>query len=1178
MRKHVFILTLGCLLALPLQAQVSHTRGIGIYPGRPGEHFTPQLGTDTVVRNVALFKKAWASSAVNHSLTAQLVTDGIVETAEPAWLEVVSNTGAVPLHASEWTIDGGRYSEWPLMGEHAYIEYRWHNQMKAVSGLHLTGRLAHHEGAQPPYSIVVKGSSDGQTWRILAEERADSLPGQPLKWRMHSDPNKQTDDDLLPARNIEATLQWNQPVPMEFLRIEFHLQQAAYWMLWDVDFYGEDGAMAPSPLEDINANSRFCSAWMSDTDPRQTLTVDLAVPCRIATVRLHWIRPPRKGMLLASADGTGWTPLKHFSGNRNTVQDLDVDATARFLMLMLEEADDGRHYVLSELEAWGIGGAIFTPAGRKGMQGQRYLLNGGNWTLRRMDAKEGIVATVPGTVLTSYTNVLAVPNTLAADSLLQVSDAYFNAPFCYETTFDLPEGWLPEEAQLNLDGVNWKADIWLNGVLTASSHGAFVRTKTDIGRVAKARDNLLRIVVYPPAHPGPTKEKTQLTTGTNGGRLTQDAPTYLATVGWDWIPTVRGRDMGIWNDVYLTRNRGAELLDPLVETTIGPDTLATLTPHIRIRNTKSSPQSLKITGFIGKISFEKQVVLAADSTQEIVFSPEEFPQLRQQPLPLWWPNGLGAPYRHEASYRLMDGETCIDSLHYRAGLRQVTYQDTLAALKIYVNNVRVIALGGNWGFPEANLNYGEREYDAAVAYHRQQHFNMIRNWVGQTADRAFFEACDKYGIMVWQDFWMANPADGPEPADEAMFMENAGDFVAQIRQYPSVVLYCGRNEGSPPERLDQRLRQTVKALSPQSLYISDSASGGVSGHGPYQVLPEKEYFASQTGRLHTERGLPCIPPEESLSRMFAYQPHWPQDAVWGQHDFTEKGAQGGTAFNSLLEETFGAPASMEEFARLAQIVGYNGYRAMYESSQTQRQGLLIWMSHPCWPTMVWQTYDYYLEPTAAFFGAKKACEPIHLQYNPLTNAAELVNILPEAQQQMACSAAIVDLNGAVHWTDSLTTDAPADCTKRIFDIPLPAAGTGTYFLRLTATDTNGKLLTGNTYMLSTEGNHRDLRELPGTLPRMTCNAITDDSETTTAVFTLENNTKRPMPFIRLKLTDARGGQILPVDYSDNYLTLLPAEKKQITVTFRKEDCSTEQFGLLLSSMTTRKETTKGSRR
>ena len=159
-------------------------------------------------------------------------------------------------------------------------------------------------------------------------------------------------------------------------------------------------------------------------------------------------------------------------------------------------------------------------------------------------------------------------------------------------------------------------------------------------------------------------------------------------------------------------------------------------------------------------------------------------------------------------------------------------------------------------------------------------FTMIRNWVGQVGDEAFYEACDRHGIMIWQDFWLANPADGPDPYDNVLFLQNAKDYTRRMRSHASIGLYCGRNEGFPPEALDRKLREYVHALAPGMEYISHSSSEGVSGGGPYRALSMKEYFEKQTGKIHSERGMPNVMNIESMQRTFSPDALWPQSLQW----------------------------------------------------------------------------------------------------------------------------------------------------------------------------------------------------------------------------------------------------------------------------------------------------------
>ncbi|MBQ1746895.1 MAG: beta-glycosidase, partial [Muribaculaceae bacterium] len=426
----------------------------------------------------------------------------------------------------------------------------------------------------------------------------------------------------------------------------------------------------------------------------------------------------------------------------------------------------------------------------------------------------------------------------------------------------------------------------------------------------------------------------------------------------------------------------------------------------------------------------------------------------------------------------------------------------------------------------------------------EMNYNMIRNWVGMTGDKEFFEACDRYGIMVWQDFWLANPADGPDPDDEAMFMDNARDFVLKIRNHPCIGIYCGRNEGYPPKTLDDGLRETVASLHPGLDYISSSADDGVSGHGPYWAISAKEYFEKQTGKLHSERGMPNVMTYESLSRTLDSEHLWPQNIYWGRHDYTMEGAQRGASFNKLIADNFGEPTSAQEFCDWAQWINYEGYRAMYESGSQDRMGLLIWMSHPCWPSMVWQTYDYYLEPTAAYYGVKHACEPLHVQWNPVSNCVEIVN-RSAGHQEGTVKASIISLNGETVWEQVQGYVCDEDMTLDMMQIEVPEDIAGAYFLRLTLMDGKGAIKSMNDYVNTTIENDRtSLHDLRQTQVTAAANGNS---------ITITNNGNVPAVMIRLNLKGDDGEQILPVIYSDNYLHLMPGESRTIDIEWKNED-------------------------
>jgi hypothetical protein len=294
--------------------------------------------------------------------------------------------------------------------------------------------------------------------------------------------------------------------------------------------------------------------------------------------------------------------------------------------------------------------------------------------------------------------------------------------------------------------------------------------------------------------------------------------------------------------------------------------------------------------------------------------------------------------------------------------------------------------------------------------------------------------------------------------------------------------------------------------------------------------------------------MPNVMTFEGLSRTLDADHLWPQNLYWGRHDYTMEGAQRGASFNQLIADDFGEPTSAEEFCEWAQWINYEGYRAMYEGGNKDAMGLLIWMSHPCWPSMVWQTYDYYLEPTAAYFGVKHACEPLHVQWNPTTNQVEVINH-SAGHQTGSVTANVYGLDGKLMWNKSMDYDLQEDGHFDSMTVELPQQFEGIYFLRLTLTDKQGKQVSQNDYVQCTEGCDRtslhDLR-------RAQVSATTETSGTQASI-TLTNNSQVPAVMLRLNLKGSDGEQILPVIYSDNYLHLMSGERRVINIEWKAED-------------------------
>lgn len=1147
-----------------------YTRGIGVYPGSPQEDFSPELlPDDEQYRNLALLRATYQSSAYDYNLTSQLLTDGIVTDRAPQYFDLQTAKGSVPKREREWMIDGGPYSRNTVRGEEAFFLFSMHNYNKTISRAIVTGTLIYDDkAAQGGYEMTWEASNDGTTWTVLAVNKGAGLPGKARSGRVEvNDPNKQTGTVSMPMRRLEETFDFTNTAAYASYRIRLRMKGAYEWTFHEVEFSNADGVV------DLKPSQFFTSTWMSATAGEEWVSVDLGSHSEFDKVILHWVNKAVEGRIQTSDDAVKWTDAAPLPGGEGLTDEISVKSKARYVRVCMDRSADGGRYILSELEVMGRGGLLPRAVAMPEAAGGRLTLSGGGWQLQRASevqaggveiaspaykAEGWVTATVPGTVLTSYKNVGALADPNYADNQLMISESFFNSNFWYRNEFQVAPSFKRDRVFLNFDGINWKANVYLNGKQVGRLEGAFIRGKFDVTDCVKEGTNVLAVEIIKNAHIGAIKEKNKQSTDFNGGILGADNPTFHATIGWDWIPTMRGRNIGIWNDVFLTTTGKVTVQDPYVQTQFAlPDTTqARLTAEVVVKNHDGRDVSGVLQGKVGDVTFEQPVELKAGEERTVVFDADRFPQLQVKNPRLWWPNGYGTPYLYDANFTFKVGEEVSDARDFKVGIRQMTFNEDGDVLNLYVNGRRFIGRGGNWGFSESNLNYRGREYETAVAYHADMNFTMLRNWVGMIGDEELYDACDKYGIMIWQDFWLANPADGPDPYYPDMFIANAEDYVKRIRSHASIGLYCGRNEGFPPETIDKALRRIVKEEHPGMHYISSSADDVVSGHGPYRMLPAKTYFTLETGndKFHSERGMPNVLTYESFLRTYSPEGIWPQSDQWGMHDYTLEGAQGATSFNEIIATGYGQPESAKEFADLAQWVNYDGHRSLFESRSKNRMGLLMWMSHSCWPSMVWQTYDYYFEPTAAYFAIKKASEPLHIQWNPATDEVEVVNYHAGLRPGLKARVQVLNMDATVAWEKEVTVDSREDTTEKCIKLEFPDGLSQVHFIKLVLEE-NGKAVSENFYHRSkVENNYQALKQLPKVSLRAQTQYDKGDDGEWKAEVTVENRSDAPVLMVRLNIVgDKDGKQFLPIFYSDNYFALLPGETKVVRVHWKDVD-------------------------
>ena len=984
-----------------------------------------------------------------------------------------------------------------------------------------------------------------------------------------------------PTRLIDASFAFNTPVSYRMYRITLSAPCAEKWSFSSLDLYsnGEKQKMLPS--------YKFSSSWMSSGKEEEWVYVDLGSVSEFDRIRLHWINKAVSGSIQVSDDAQHWRELTGLPGGDSLTDDItlgkEMQAKGKYLKLLLKRSMSDENFILSEIEVYGTGGLVARPKLQPAFENNRLSLSGGEWKLQRasltnaagneisqpgFSCPDWVTATVPGTVLISYKNCGAIADPNYDNNQLLISESFFNSDFWYRDEFDIPESFNGRQTWLNFDGINWKADIYVNGSEAGRIEGAFARGRFNVTDLVKPGNrNAIAVLIHKNDNIGAVKEQTALSTDKNGGILGADNPTFHASVGWDWIPTIRGRNTGIWNDVFLTTTGTVKIENPFILTDLPlPDTtFADISIHVNLKNTRNEPVTGQLSGYYGEVSFSQEITLDPLESRFVKLEPSGHPELHLEKPKLWWPNGYGEPFLYDCKVSFITTDGISDESAFRSGIREMSYNEDNMTLNMFINGRRFIGRGGNWGFSESNLSYRGREYDAAVAYHADMNFNMIRNWVGQTSDDEFFEACDRHGIVVWQDFCLANPADGPNPYDNRLFLDNADDVIKRIRNHPCVGIYVGRNEGNPPEVLDTALRVMIRRLHPGLHYISNSAMGVVSGGGPYKALPVKDYYLLYGyNRFHSERGMPNVMTFESLSKTLRKENLWPQNNVWGMHDYALESAQSCASFNEMVEKGFGPVKDAREFTEMAQWINYSGYRGMFEGRSRYRHGLLLWMSHPAWPSMVWQTYDYYFEPTAAYFGCKKASEPIHIQWNPVYDNVEVVNYNARERRDLTANARIYNMDGTLQWEKKVLLSCREDSTVTCFKLVFPATVTKVHFIELEL-DQKGTTISRNFYWRGIEdGNYQVLRSLP----RINIGYNTkvrrsgDDWLLTT---TLTNATGLPALMIRLTVVGKESGErLLPVIYSDNYISLMPGQQEIITMKLKDEDTRGERPAVRIS--------------
>jgi len=837
-----------------------------------------------------------------------------------------------------------------------------------------------------------------------------------------------------------------------------------------------------------------------------------------------------------------------------------------------------------------------------------------------------LVATVPGTVLTTMIDRGIYPDSDFGLNNLAIPESLNKHDYWYRVEFPTPKALVAgRKRSIHFAGINYAAEVWLNGQRLGQIRGAFLRGDFDITHLLKSSGvNALAVRVSPPPHPGiPQEQSIKGGPGPDGGTLAIDGPTFVATEGWDWIPGIRDRDTGLWQGVSLTETGAVKFGDPKIITRLPlPDiSSADVELHLPVHNSAATPTHVVVAvEFEGVHIKMPATVPPGDTTLNLL--PRNFAQLHLLHPRLWWPNGYGDPNLYHLKLQLLaDGGVVSDERESTFGVREVTYEltlfdhagrlqrveavpeDTLGKtydpvdvhhadmrqtsvgwastidpqaegtsairtvtnekgltdLVIKVNGVRIAVRGGNWGMDDSRKRVSREHLEPYFRLHREANLNMIRNWVGQNTEETFYQLADEYGMMVWNDFWASTENTDAEPDDPALFVDNARDVVRRDRNHPSIVVWCGRNEGVPPPALNDMMIDMLHEEDGTRFYSPSSNVIDLRPSGPYKWHDPSLYFSKLNRGFSVELGLSSFPTKEAFEHTVAKADLWPLNDDWAYHDWHR--SNGGDTHELMreLELQLGPSNSLDEFERRIQLFNYVDHQAIFEGMYahlwTPNSGRMIWMTQPAWPSTMWQMYSSDYDTQASFYGIKKANAPLHVQMDLSDYTVAVVNTTPKQQKDLSVTARIVSPEDKTLDDEKIMVSADANVATPVLHLPIPTLTQKNplVFVRLEMRDDKGLLVADNFYWIARDSeSYRGLNKLASAsidanVTAATSVPVTSGGQEKVWSVALKNTGTNPSVAMKLTLFRPDNTRVLPAYYSDNYISLLPGEERTIAV-------------------------------
>jgi len=821
-------------------------------------------------------------------------------------------------------------------------------------------------------------------------------------------------------------------------------------------------------------------------------------------------------------------------------------------------------------------------------------LNGGGEKISQpdFDTSGWYGTSVPSTVLAALVKNGVYTDPYFGMNLKNIPRQPFEKPWWYRTEFGLSKAESEKTVLLEFDGINYAANIWLNGKQIAGSQqteGCFRRFQYDISKYVTCGKNALAVEVTPPK-PGDF------------------------SIGFvDWNPPPPDRNMGVFRPVRLRFCDGVSIESPFVQTELNAKSLkeATLTIRVELVNHREKPVSGVVRGEIEKRGFQKAVVLEARQRRTVEFTANECAELRIEDPKLWWPHNLGRPNLYQLCLQfIVDGRAC-DVASVRFGIRKVQdYVNEQGHKGFEINGRKVLIKAGGWT-DDLLLADTRQSIEAQLRYVKHMNLNSIRLEGMWGSDDTLYDLCDEYGILLmvgWSCQWeheeyLGKPVDerygGVLSADEIeLVSEYWRDQVTWLRNHPCIYVWMFASDKVPRPELERRYVDTLEAHDPTRPYLASaggvgseqgiigsepvvseiSGCSGVKMLGPYAYTPPVYWYVDKSrGGAFGFNTETCpgavVPPLESIKKMIPQDHLWPVDEWWefhcGLNEFTTL-----DRYQEAINRRYGEPNGVEEFAKKAQVLNYELARPMFEAFRVRRPvatGIVQWMLNAAWPKMYWQLYDKFLMPTGAFYATRKACEPLQLVYNYADQGVYAVSDLPAAHKDLKATVRVFDIHSREVLTEAKDVAVAADSSAKVFSLGELDDISTTYFLDLTLHAPDGAQVANNFYWLSRKPDvldfdakvqpwpyytpsrrYADFTQLNSMPPvhidaRAQFRTVADEAN---VLVELKNVSNHIAFFIELNVSGARSGRtILPVFWLDNYVSLLPGQTRTIDATF-----------------------------